>query len=226
MEQIEDRITFAACLITGWSIDRHAALHAQRRAVIPDARHGSMGHIVHLVQVGTPSVDDEYIGHAGHIANHVDIAGIHHLQAVHQKGVAVEFGSQRFGCRIFPHAVLPFLQIGHAWPVKLAERSLDLLRGQEVARHLHLHGLGSPQAECHRMVSMDFGRNNRSVSPQGLLREGNHAHQHQSCKEKKSFHHGSIVFTNSHRFTTPKLHRLIVRCKQKTAQSKNMFISC
>ena len=153
MQQVEDGVALAACLISGRRIDSQAAVHTQRGAVVPYLRYRSVGNLIHLVEVDAlVTADDEHVRHACHVANHINIGGIVDFQAIYQESIAIEFRFQRFGSSEFPHTVLVLFQICHTRSVELAEGSLDFLRGQEVAGHLHLYGFRRFQAESYRIV--------------------------------------------------------------------------
>ena len=112
-----------------------------------------MRNFIHFVKVDAlVTTDDEYIRHACHVSNHIDVGRVVNLQSVYQESVAVEFRFQRFGSSEFPHTVLVLFQICHTRTIKLTKRSLDFLRRQEVAGYLHLYGFRRLQAESYCIV--------------------------------------------------------------------------
>ena len=153
VQQVEDGVALAACLISGRRIDSQAAVHTQRGAVVPYLRYRSMRNLIHFVEIDAlVTTDDEYIRHACHVSNHIDVGRVVNLQSVYQESVAVEFRFQRFGSSEFPHTVLVLFQICHTRTIKLTKRSLDFLRRQEVAGYLHLYGFRRLQAESYCIV--------------------------------------------------------------------------
>jgi len=115
-----------------------------------------VGYVVDFEIVGIVAADYEHVGDACHVAELVNVRRVGDLEVVDKEGVAVQLGCEGCGGGVFPHAVFMH-EVGNARAVKLAERGLYLLCGQEVACHLHLVGLRSLEAERYGVVGVYFG---------------------------------------------------------------------
>ena len=196
MEEVEYGI-LAALVVARWGVDGHAALHLQRRTVVPHLGEIAVGHLVHTVEVTLVALlfaDDEDIGERHDVAVHVDIGGVFHARhAIDVEGVTIHLGGE-FLRGVGPHTIPPLNQLCHAWGVILAIAFyLDGLWGQEVARHLHFHCLGRKEVESHCAVRVDDRGLYAGTGEQPLLRLHGQTAHHTECQSKDClFHH--LVF--------------------------------
>ena len=136
--------------------------------------------------------NQQHAGQRSHVAVYPHVVRIDHAVAVDTESVVVEIRGHGEIGRILPDAVLAFLELAHARGVVAeflaVEFAFYLLRGQEIAGHLDLHGLGSLIAEGDGTVSVDYGRLHGGAAPEGLLRMGRDAYG-KGCKNNECFFH-------------------------------------
>ena len=160
MQQIEHGI-LAALIVTCGGVDGHTTIHLQCGAVVPYLREVAVGHLVYAVEIALVALlvaDDEDVGERYDVAIHVDVGGILHTShTIDVEGVAVHLRSELIG-GVAPHAVLAFLELGHARSIVLTiTLNLNGLGGQEIACYLYLHSLGCEDVECDCAVLVDDG---------------------------------------------------------------------
>ena len=194
-----------AALVIAWrGVDGHAALHLERRAVVPHLGQVAVGHLVHTVQVTLVALlfaDDKDVGKRYNIAVHIDVGRVFHPRhAIDVERVTVHLRGQLAG-GVSPYAIRPLGQCSHSGGIiTAATGNLDCARGQEVTGHLHLDGLGSKQVEGHCAVGVDDGRLNVGTIKKFLLCRGTHAaHGRKRHHHDYSFH-TITIFLNCYPF--------------------------
>ena len=172
MEEVEDGILLARSLVAGWGIDGETTLHAERGAVVPALANGAVGYVVDREEVALVAClagDDEVVGERLDVTIDKDVLQVELLLTIDHEVVAVVVGFEGFGCGVFPHAVLAFLEVGRHADSPFALRGVDELLGQEVATDLDAHGLGGIEAEGDGVVGVNLGRHDVAAAEQGLL---------------------------------------------------------
>ena len=150
----------ALAVVGSRQINGHAALLAQRAAVVPNARQRAMGHVVHLIEmalIGLAFRDDEDVAQRRDVAVDVAVGGVDDALAVNGEAVGIEFGVEGLR-RDGPDAV--FL------PCHRQRLPMDFL---EVARHTHLLSCRVEEVEGHRPILVDDGRFHVGTLSQSLL---------------------------------------------------------
>ena len=145
MAEIEHGIAGApAFVVSGRSVDGHAACKSERGTFIPDLRHIAVGDVVDLIKpapVAFPGGDDEDACPCRHVAVLIDVRRVEITGAVHPEEVTVELRFERFR-GVGPYPVF-----------SLDHRSLLV---QEVSGERHGDGFGNVEPECHAVVGVDL----------------------------------------------------------------------
>ena len=159
VEQVEHRVALAGGFVAGRGVNRDAALHSQRRAIVPPFRHRAMWHIVHTIQIGLRAGHDKNAKHRGNVANHIHIARVGHLGAIHHKIIHIQFRLQH-PCGETPHAIGSLHHFGAM-----------VGRRENIRTHyLHALRLRGIKLESDGAVGIHGGRRHFHTFAQGLLR--------------------------------------------------------
>ena len=217
MQQIEHGIA-AALVVAGRGVDGHAALHLQRGAGVPHLREVAVGNFVDAIEVTLVALlvtNNKDVGERHDVAVNIDVGRV--LDTCHTidvEGIAVHLRSKLLG-GIAPHAVLAFHEFSHTWGIVLAVAgNVDRLRGQEIASHLDLYGLGGIEVKSYGAVRVDDGRLYAGTVEEFLLCRGSETNHCQS-HHKNRFSHSHFRIRYCFRFIVSKglvSHSVSSRC--------------
>ena len=179
VQQVEHGICLA--LVIAWGrVDAHAALHAERGAVVPDVCHVAVLHVVVLVEIAAVALllaDDEDAHEGAHVAAPLDVACVLHLCAVHIEAVVVKLGGEDSG-GVGPYTVL------------LCQVSVSVF--DAIAYDGDFLCIGSLDAQGDGAVVVELWGTSVASLKNGLLCLCGKSHEQQCCKKIQSFH---LTFT-------------------------------
>ena len=147
MQQIHHGVVLPL-VVAGRCIDGHAALHLQRRTVVPYLTQITVGYLVHAVEIALVTfliAHNEDIGERDDVTVDIHIGRVFHTRhTIDVKGIAIHLGRKLTGS-IAPHSVRSLCQGSH----------VRLLR-EEVACYLYLHCLGGEEVKGNRSVGIHY----------------------------------------------------------------------
>ena len=155
VKQVEHGIALVAVLIAVGGVDVHAPVLAYAVGVVPARGEGSVGDVLHGVEVSLSAAYEEHVVHGSEVTVYVGVVGVDGGDAVNHEHIAVELGLQRLG-GVFPEAVLALDHVDEPG----SDHASDGVVGHhvgEVTGYLHAVRLGGDETEGHRIVGVHDG---------------------------------------------------------------------